>query len=400
MAHGRRDRAHPRPSLRHQEAPPPVGDRRSIPHRPRPGSRRVLRPDGGRRRSRRWRGRRRGGAADGRPLARAGPVDPLDPLACGRSLDQHPSGAARGRAPLVSGREVSPIGRTTHLAVLRDVRRRRGQRSPAGQLPGRPETRDRTPHLADERGPLPPLGHLGSRPRVARDTRSDRAPRGDVRDALQARAPSGTPLQLVRHAIPCAARAALRLDRRQRQSRGPPRRDPPGLSRAGSPRWGAQRAGSLGDPGHSRDRAGRDPLDARGSARERDRKTAARGGDPRDRGSPRLHQEPEEREPPRRARGTRGDTHRHRPGARRRARSRRRRGPRVGSRRGADDREPRTRRVGRARGPSPGRATLRRRCDGERGLRADGLRVPLQPGEKAVLDRVRRPGGTTRPELL
>ena len=100
-----------------------------------------------------------------------------------------------------------------------------GRQPPAPrQLPGGSDAGRRAPHVADEHRALPARDRRRARLRLARSRRPRRAARGHARDDGAARAVPRPLLQLVRHARPPAARAALRVDGRQRQPRRPPAR--------------------------------------------------------------------------------------------------------------------------------------------------------------------------------
>ena len=157
------------------------------------------------------------------PLAAAVPR-PLDAGAAPGLLAQPPRAVppagAHGRGPrAAAGRSRADV------EVLRDARRAGGPRPPARTT----SRRRRSPAVAHRTSPtnigmalLSTLAahDLGLQPR-GRDAREARA---DARDRGEARAPRGPPPQLVRHADARAARAALRLDGRQRQPRRRARR--------------------------------------------------------------------------------------------------------------------------------------------------------------------------------
>ncbi len=113
-----------------------------------------------------------------------------------------------------------------------------------------PEPVDRPPHLADEHRPLPAEHDGRPRLRLDRHPRHGEAARGHARDHVRPASLPRSPLQLVRHAGPAAARSRLRLHRRQRQSGGPPDR-----RGAGVPRAHAAPALRPGDPGGNPRRA-------------------------------------------------------------------------------------------------------------------------------------------------
>ena len=222
LAHARRHRADPRPPVRDAAKPPGMDDRRPGQGERRPRRRRVLPADGRRRGD-------RGGGRGPRPRAeaRGGPDrgavrGPLAGRPAGRAAGQHAtrrvgSGAARARR-----RGVAAPDRPPDLAVLRDVRRSRGPRASARQLPGRPAPRRGAPDVADEHRDVPPGNRHRPRLRVDRDAGDGRPARGDARVDREPRALPGAPLQLVRHARPPPARARVRLVGRQRQPRRPP----------------------------------------------------------------------------------------------------------------------------------------------------------------------------------
>ena len=146
-----------------------------------------------------------------------------------------PAAADAGRlAVSPSGCADAAADRAPHLALLRDLRDGGGPHAAARQLPGGPEAGRRAPDLADQHRPLPAVGGRRPRLRLDRNARDRRAAGGDARDHGAPRALPRPFLQLVRHARPAAARPALRLVGRQRQSRRPPDRARQRLSRSGS----------------------------------------------------------------------------------------------------------------------------------------------------------------------
>ena len=123
------------------------------------------------------------------------------------------------------GRRARPAPhRQADLAVLRALRHGGGELAASRQLPGAAAGSDRAPDVADQYRPLPALHRLGPRFRLDRRQGHGRAARGDAwHDEPDAPVPRPF-LQLVRHRRPPAARSAIRLDSRQRQSRGPSHR--------------------------------------------------------------------------------------------------------------------------------------------------------------------------------
>ena len=77
---------------------------------------------------------------------------------------------------------VAPPHRPSYLAVLRDLRRPRGPRPPARQLPGRAGAGRRPPDVAHEHRAVPAVDRDGPRPRLDRHDRHGRATGGDARD--------------------------------------------------------------------------------------------------------------------------------------------------------------------------------------------------------------------------
>ena len=180
-------------------------------------------------------------------------------LLAGRRLLGQPA-QARRRRPLdrrASGTRCG--GRPQDLALLRDLRRRRGPLAPPRQLPGVPRRQGRAPDLADQPGAAPALDPGRPRPRLHRAPRPGPAAGEDLRHARPPGDALGPLLQLVRHADAPAARPDLRLDGRQRQPAGLPRGDGAGpegegrASRSSAPRSCAGFADTLdlvadGDP--------------------------------------------------------------------------------------------------------------------------------------------------------
>ena len=162
-------------------------------------------------RTRRWRRARSialGVALAGRRSRspQALPVGAADPRCCGRSapLDRASCSAGRcrrrGRELDADDRAFLDGGRARDLALLRDVRRRRGSRAAARQRPGDARAAHRAPHLADQHRHGPARDARGARPRLHRHRRAGRAARRDADDGRGPRALRGPPAQLVRHA--------------------------------------------------------------------------------------------------------------------------------------------------------------------------------------------------------
>ena len=155
--------------------------------------------------------------------------------------------------------------RAAELALLRDVRGRRGQRAAARQLPGGSAARGGPPDFAHQHGALPALDGVRARSRLDRHPRHGRpARRPPWPTHGAARALPRALLQLVRHEQPAAARAPLRLHRRQRQSRRPPAR--------------ARHRGAGADAARPSWTGGRRPGSRTRSARRRGRAPPAQGG--------------------------------------------------------------------------------------------------------------------------
>ena len=103
------------------------------------------------------------------PAALAGPAG-LVRLAPRRLLDQPTEACGRVAADRPRAGRAS-ADRAEDLALLRDLRRRRGQLAPARQLPGRLDRLGRpgrAPDLADEQGDAPPLDPRRARLRLPR----------------------------------------------------------------------------------------------------------------------------------------------------------------------------------------------------------------------------------------
>ncbi len=193
------------------------GERRAgTPPRRRP---RLRAGDGREPAHRRPRPRARGSRAPGCPPrgpAGAGPV--------GRGSVRRPrpeparAGKAAGaRAP---GPRLPGGCRPRHVALLRELHGPRGPRASRRQLPGDPRAPGRPSDLADQHRDGAPRHPGRPRPRLHRPGR----PRGEGRRHPHhdggPGAARGAPAQLVRHAEPGSAPAALRLDGRQREPGG------------------------------------------------------------------------------------------------------------------------------------------------------------------------------------
>ena len=311
---------------------------------------------------------------------------------------------AGSRAGLAGRRARAAADRAAHLALLRDLRHGGRQHAAAGQFPG--GSRRRSSRTAPRR---PTSASICCRRSRARDfgwigtRRRGRAARGDAGDDGAARALPRPLLQLVRHARPAAARAALRLLGRQRQPGRPPDRARQRLPRvaaspaprAGSARrasttrstWPARRcalAATTGarrpSRGAARRRARRDLGDAAAAARRRRDPTGRRlraAGRERavDTGAGALASE-------------RGDDARRRHAVLGRGRSR---APSTAIARDLLARDPTRRSIVGSR-----RSLATARGDGRR----HGLRLPARPRAQAALDRLSRRRRHARPELL
>ena len=212
--------------LRHAPAPAAMDDRRRTSRRA--GAQRLRAGHSGAR----WRSRRRG-ARPRRAAARAGshPARCRPPLpaarCCGSPRRRSPCWLSRPRAAdarrRCRGRRAVPApARAPHLVVLRDLRRPGGPVAAARQLPGGAARRGGAPHLADQHRPAArlharraDLGYVGV---LTWRTRTREHPR-HARPLERYR---GHLLNWYDTRRPGAARAALRLDRRQRQPRGLP----------------------------------------------------------------------------------------------------------------------------------------------------------------------------------
>src|SRR5262252_4774696 len=442
VAHGRRRRAYPLATRRDAAANARVGLGRAseieLATRPRP----HLLGDVGRGGAGTRRGPGRGVRHGRGPRGRRAVRRALGAVPRGAALDQpsgrHPASrrARRRRTAAHRGDDAA------ELAILRDLRDRGGQLAPARQLPGRSATGRGAPNVAHQHRRLPALDGGRARPRLHRHARRGGSRRGNPVDARGPRALPRTYLQLVRHAHAQAARAPLRVLRRQRQPRRPPeragrrrarargradrRRRGPARDRRGA-RLAARRAAGGVARGRRRPpcRAGGRAADprrlAQAPARARDRGPRARGAGPRGRRGGRRRRRVGGRRPgndrvarprPRRARAMDRRARRHPPVGRGRAADGRRR--REPARHGACARAPagaRARRSARARrhrgsglrrghdrgargGGASGRAAReaarRRRAAGPRALRRHGLRVPVRPAAPALLHRLSR----------
>ncbi len=168
-----------------------------------------------------------------------------------------------GGPPRRSGSRPLPRCRAPHLGVLRRVPDRRGSLAPARQLSRGARQDRRPPYLADEHRLGVARERRRTRPRVSRSPGARDPPRKDARRRRRPGALGRASAQLVRHAVARAARAALRLDRRQRQ----PGRGAHGARRG--PRRAAARSGARARRGPRA--APPRPRHPRPHARERDR---------------------------------------------------------------------------------------------------------------------------------
>ena len=223
LGDGPRHRAHAGSPRHHPPPPPRVGDGGLAGGAgggpPAPGDALLLRRDG------REPDRGPGAAGPGRrhPFRRAaaGPAVPRR-LGCGARLRLLAEPVHRTPRPRAGARGPGfPDGdRAQDLVLLRDPGRRRRPLAPSRQLPGRAGARGGPSDLSDQHGPGSPLDPRGTRPGPDHDGGDGRAARPDADHDRSARAPRGSPPQLVRHPGALASVASLRLDRRQRQSRG------------------------------------------------------------------------------------------------------------------------------------------------------------------------------------
>ena len=118
------------------------------------------------------------------------------------------------------------------MEILRDARGRRGPLPASRQPAGDPGHEGRAPDLADERRHGAALLSRRARPRFPPARRDARPPRAHGRHAREPREARRPFPELVRHANARAARAPLRLDRRQQQPAGALRRARRGLPAA------------------------------------------------------------------------------------------------------------------------------------------------------------------------
>ena len=382
-------RGDPDPGARLRDAPPPArvddggpaGERAT----PRVGG---LLPNHGRGHARRA---RRGG---GRPRPRADVRMARRPVRAGvggraraRELDQPPAHVGASERPSRRRRLRAPPGRATHLALLRDLRDARRPPLAPGQLPGGPEPRRGAAHLADEHRPVPAVGGGGPRFRLGGHGADRRAARGDPGFGRGPRSLPRAPVQLVRDRGWPGARTRVRVVRRQREPRRPPRR-------------GRQRLRGLG--GRAARARGPDRRDRRGAPGPRG--AGGRGRGPAVRALERLGRARVRVGGVRRAVGhARAAGRRRRPPGHGFAGVRPRRGgPGVlGARAATRPGRARGRRaVGRRRAAraerTPARRGRHRAVDGD----GDGLLVPDGSGARAAVDRLLARRERARPKLL
>ena len=262
------DRADALSARRLAQAHAGVGDRRHDRAAPGDGALPILADDV----ARPGPGDRPGGAGGlGSPaIALGGGAVPagLVPVAPGRLLGEQ---AEAPRRVAVVGRGARGVGARgpQDVALLRDVRRRRGPLAPPRQLPGGARRPRRPPDVPHEPGAPAPLDPGGARPRLPRPPLDGRPPGEDVRHPGETGAAPGALPQLVPDADPPALAADVCLDRRQRQLARLPRRVEARVEGEGR---GAD-PGPVGPPGAGR-HAGRP---GRGPGRDED---AGRGRGP------------------------------------------------------------------------------------------------------------------------
>ena len=431
VADGRRDRADAGAAVRHPAEPPRMDDRRAGQGQPRPRPRRAS--------TGRWpaasRSRRSiavlvlavkpGAAWIAAPFVVLWLLSPVVARWVSLPPADRPPAAAVGRR-----RRGAPPDRPPDVAVLRDLRRPGGPRAAARQLPGRSHAGRRASHLADEHRDLPAGDRHRPRPRLDRHARDGRAARGDARHHRPPRAVPRSPLQLVRHARPAAARAGLRVVGRQRQPRRPPARAVQRLPRDARPaapgrgrarrdrrcasRWPARRparsatsGGARRSPGGTSTRPSSLPGRVAAPTCPR-RPRRGRPGWPSSRAYARTLSDVAAALTAERGDGAgqrARDLGRGGRGGRRQPRSRPRAAP-AGARATAARRSPscpirrssdRRRIAGRgdARPTAPGD-----RRPGPAALPGDGLQLPVRPDPQALLDRLPGPRRHARPELL
>ena len=182
---------------------------------------------------RRGRGDPAAGGVRDRLRRRGADTAPVVRLARDRVVDQPPARSPRGAAD--DGPDALPSqAHAQDLGVLRDFRRSRGPLAPSGQLAGASGRPRRAPHVADEHGTRAAGERDGLRLRLHPGRATHPAHRRCHGDDDGHGAARGALLQLVRHPVPEAAAASLRLLGGQRQSRGSP--DDPASGAAGASR--------------------------------------------------------------------------------------------------------------------------------------------------------------------
>ena len=371
-----------------------MGDRRPDRGRPSPGDRRSVSPDAWGHRARPRGGHARGSRGTGALAVRRAVHPAVAALAARSPMVEPPDTDLPGRTPFAERGPDSPFGGAPHVALLRNTRGPRRQPPAARQSPGRPRAGRGPSYLSHQHRALSALDGRRAGLRLARDARDRRAARIDTGQHGPPRAVSGPLLQLVRDARPPAARAAVRLDGRQRK----PRR---------SPHRARQRV--PGDDGAA-------ARQRRGAARNRRRVAPLPGSsEPAHRRPPQPDRHPDQsrrgdRCPGNVARGTRGQpggmgrapapprhTGRHarrrREDVRRRTRRRRRRRrPRLDPGHARRHSEPpagrRRERALIGRRPRARAPPLRHPSPLPRDVRGDGVRVPVRPDAQDLLDRV------------
>ncbi len=233
----------PRPA-RHHEAPPPrLGDggrAGGAGHAGLPGGDAFLLRRDGREPDRRPGTPRHHGRRASRRSSSGAPVPRLVGGGPRLRVLAQPADGATPAGAVAGGRRSPEEGGARDLALFRDAGRPRGPLAPSRQPSGRPGTAGGPPDLADQHRAGPPLHARGARSGPAAGGCDGRKARGDADHGRRAGAPRGAPPELVRHAKPRAAPAALRVHGGQRQPRGGaarPRGRVPATGRVATGTW-------------------------------------------------------------------------------------------------------------------------------------------------------------------
>ena len=137
--------------------------------------------------------------------------------AAGRLEDQHAVRARSGRNRRVRRCRCATPDRSSHLALLRDLREQGESLPAAGQFPGGAGTGHCSSQLADQLRAVSALRRRRARFWLDQPARDDEPSGGNPGRHGRAAASSWPFFELDRHAQPASARTQVRVDGRQRQ---------------------------------------------------------------------------------------------------------------------------------------------------------------------------------------